>query len=332
MHIETGSPLTGKKLQMVKALLAMSDLTYEEDVDFSVLLMDGEEPVATGSLAENVLKGIAVAPDRQGQDLTAKILTELRKEALRLGRHHLFLFTKPDNRRYFADFGFYALAATEEVLLMENRKDGALRFARSLAEESQGLVGAVVVNCNPFTLGHRYLIQTAAAQCDLLHVFVLTEDRSYFPAADRLELVRLGTADLAGVRVHATGPYMISNVTFPTYFLKDAARAEAIACRLDLEIFASIFAPALGISRRFVGSEPNCPVTAAYNRAMEAFLPARGIDLLVIPRKEKDGLPISASRVRALLEAGRLEETEALVPPTTYRYLLQRFKKGGMPS
>lgn len=327
MYTETGAPFKGSKLERLKSFLDKAGLDYEEGVHFSVCLYEDGEILATGSLDDNVFKCIAVREDRQGEDLAAKILTELKKEAVRRGKTHLFLFTKPGNLRMFSDFGFHAIASTPEALLMENRKNGARDYARSLAEPCDGVVGAAVVNCNPFTHGHRYLVETAAARCDLLHLFVLTEDRSRFSARDRLQLVRAGTADIPNVRVHETGPYMISSVTFPTYFIKDKTHSQDIACRLDLEIFARVFAREMSITVRFVGTEPNCIVTSAYNRQMMAYLPPLGIRVDEIQRKEFNGIPISASRVRALIDQGEIERTKELVPPTTYDYIRAHFLK-----
>ncbi len=327
MNIEIGRPFTGTKLEKLKKFLADAGLDYDGNVRFSVCLLEEDEILASGSLDENVFKCIAVRADRQGEDLTATILTELRKEAAALGKSHLFLFTKPENIRMFSDFGFYRIGSTQEALLMENRKNGARDFARAMAEKSEGTVGCVVMNCNPFTLGHRYLVEKASTMCQLLHVFVLTEDKSEFPAKARLEMVKAGTADLQNVRVHETGQYMISSVTFPTYFIKDKAKSENIACKLDLEIFASIFAKELSIKTRFVGTEPKCMVTSAYNREMQRYLPGQGIDVVEIQRKELDGIPISASRVRELISLGDLEKTKDLVPESTYRYIISNYSK-----
>jgi [citrate (pro-3S)-lyase] ligase len=327
MNIEIGRPFTGAKLEKLKKFLSDAGLDYDGGVHFSVCLVDGDSIVATGSLDGNIFKCIAVREDRQGEDLMATILTELRKEAVAAGKSHLFLFTKPGNSRMFSDFGFYAIGSTTEALLMENRKNGARDFARAMAEESSGKIGAVVMNCNPFTLGHRYLVEKASSLCQLLYVFVLTEDRSEFPAKARLELVKAGTADFQNVRVHPTGQYMISSVTFPTYFIKDKAKSENIACRLDLEIFAKIFAKELGITTRFVGTEPKCAVTSAYNREMLQYLPSQGIEVVEIQRKELDGVPISASRVRELIALGELEKTRALVPQSTYEYIISVYAK-----
>jgi len=327
MYIDVGTPFRGGKLERLITFLNTSGLDYDGNVQYSVCLMDKDEIVATGSLDNNVFKCIAVRSDRQGEDMMSKILTELRKEAAEKGLSHLFLFTKPGNIRMFADFGFYPIAATEHALLMENKKKGAENFAKSMFEECAGTVGCVVVNCNPFTLGHRYLIETASSRCDLLHVFVLTEDKSQFSSSVRFSLVKAGTADIPNVRIHETGQYMISSVTFPTYFIKDKTKSENIACRLDLEIFAKIFAKQLGITIRFVGTEPNCIVTSAYNSEMLSYLPSQGIEVVEIQRKEWKGVPISASRVRALIAEGELEKTKELVPDSTYAYIIANYKK-----
>ena len=165
------------------------------------------------------------------------------------------------------------------------------------------------MNCNPFTKGHRYLIETAAAECDRLYVFVLSEDKSEFSAKDRLEMVRLGTADISNVTVLPTGPYLISSATFPTYFLKERDKAQQIHCLLDIEIFCQYFVPKFGITHRYIGTEPLSAMTNQYNEALLAHLPQKGISVRQIPRMELDGIPVSASAVRkALVE----ENTEAL--------------------
>ena len=138
-------------------------------------------------------------------------------------------------------------------------------------------------------------------------------------------LVKQGVSHLKNVIVHPTGDYLISAATFPTYFIKDKDRIPEIRCQLDLEVFANHFAPALNITRRFVGTEPLSPVTDAYNRQMMDFLPKKGIEVTLIQRKELDGGPISASRVRALLEERKWEELSRLVPETTLCYLKERF-------
>jgi [citrate (pro-3S)-lyase] ligase len=134
--------------------------------------------------------------------------------------------------------------------------------------------------------------------------------------------VREGTRDLAGVTVLDTGPYAVSAVTFPAYFLKAADPVVELQLELDLAVFGQRLAPALGVTRRFVGTEPGCATTAAYNAAMRRVLPPLGVEPVELPRREAGGRPISASTVRAALARGDEAALPALVPPTTLEYLL----------
>lgn len=320
---ETGQPFTGRKRAKLEAFLKQAELRYDEGVEYTVNLVDREGNLAaTGSVQRNILKCIAVAEQAQGEGLTARIVTALMNRAMEQGRKHLFLFTKPKNRAVFQDLGFYPITQTADILLMENQRNGIGRYVRSLSRGAgQGTAGAVVANCNPFTLGHRYLIEQAAAQCDTLHVFILSEDRSLFPARVRYELAQKGLADLSNVVLHETSDYLISSVVFPTYFMKDQARAREANCELDIRIFCTWFAKELGITKRFVGTEPFCPVTKGYNRAMKQILPEYGIQLVEIPRREKNGRAISATAVREAMKTGDMESLEALVPASTLAYI-----------
>ena len=325
MYVEVLSALSGVKLNMWKEFLEKSDLTPDSLIDHTVLIWDEDDTlIATGSRYENVLKCIAVDQTRQGEGLTASLITELKKDALLAGIRHLFLYTKPKNKQIFEDMFFYEVAQTENVLIMENERDGIGRFLRELPKnDTHGKTGAIVMNANPFTKGHLYLIETARKACDKLYVFVVSEDKSAFSAKDRLELVKRGTAHLDGVTVIPTGPYLISSATFPTYFLKDKESIGQIKCLLDIEIFTKHYVPMFGINTRFVGSEPLSPSTAQYNEALREFLPKRGIELVEIPRLESSSAPISASRVRALVESGNSEDLKELLPETTYNFIIE---------
>ena len=322
MEIAYGFPQENPLPPQWEQLLKKTGLQPEAAPEFTVLVWDDGQLIATGSRDGNLLKYLAVDPMRQGEDLTATVLTQLRQDAFAAGHRHLFLYTKPKNQFMFSSLFFYPVAQTNDVLLMEDKSDGIRSFLASMeASPCDGIVGAAVMNCNPFTLGHRYLIETAAKECDWLYVFVLSEDKSQFSAADRLELVRQGTADLPNVTVLTTGPYLISSATFPTYFLKDREQAQTVQCLLDIEIFTKYFVPKFGITRRYVGTEPLSAMTDQYNKALMEHLPQRGIDLRLIPRLEADGAPISATTVRSLLGTGQPDKLKQLVPPTTFDYL-----------
>ncbi|MBR1737734.1 MAG: adenylyltransferase/cytidyltransferase family protein, partial [Firmicutes bacterium] len=187
--------------------------------------------------------------------------------------------------------------------------------------------GAIVMNCNPFTLGHQYLIEECSRKCDILYVFVVEEDKSTFSFKDRFELVKQGTSHIKNVRVMPSGSFMISTITFPEYFTKDAPSETVVDPSSDVELFAAHIAPALGINIRFAGEEPLDKVTKQYNDTMRKILPAYGIKFEVIERLRNGGKPISASQVRKYLEEGKFDEIIKIVPETTYSYLEKLKKK-----
>ena len=278
--------------------------------------------IGTGSCFGNTLRCFAVSAAHQGEGLLNQIITHLMEVQYERGNLHLFLYTKIRSAKFFADLGFYEIARVDGTLVfMENRRSGFADYLRGLEKtRTAGRSAALVMNANPFTLGHQYLAETASARCDTLHLFVVSEDASLFPFAVRKELVRQGVAHLPNVVLHDSGPYIISSATFPSYFLKDEAAVIEGHARLDLAVFTKI-AAALGVTARFVGEEPTSVVTGAYNRIMREELPKAGIECVVVPRKTAGETVISASTVRRALQTGDSQTLEALVPPTTWNWL-----------
>jgi [citrate (pro-3S)-lyase] ligase len=334
-------PLGAAEREALARFLSPLGLELESDVELSAVVEDNGLPIATASLAGDVIKCVGVLPDREGEGAAAKAVSIIMAEAQARGRRRLFVYTRPGNKAIFENLGFHALAEvpagrlpegpaggpgagrTEGVALLENDAHAFETWAAGIRRALPGGKAdkAIVVNCNPFTLGHRYLIEKAAADGATLLVLVLAGDRSSFPAAVREALVRAGTADLPNVVVASGGSYCVSGATFPAYFLKQKSAAAELQASLDATLFASRIAPAFGIRTRFVGTEPYCELTSAYNRAMAAILPGYGVDLVAISRKEQRGEAISASRVRQELREGRLDRACALVPPSTAAWL-----------
>ena len=178
--------------------------------------------------------------------------------------------------------------------------------------------GVVVMNCNPFTLGHRYLIEQAAKQVERLYVMVVREDCSLFAYTERKAMVERGVADIENVNVIDGSDYAISRATFPTYFLKRLDDAADTQMLLDLDLFRRHIAPALGATVRFVGTEPTDQLTRRYNQLMHEALK----DVRETARLEKDGYAVSASRVRKAMEEGDMNTIRQLVPPTTLPYVI----------
>ncbi|WP_070000931.1 [citrate (pro-3S)-lyase] ligase [Cellulosilyticum sp. I15G10I2] len=310
----------------VISFLKRQGLAFEEDIEYTMVLLDKEKIIATGSLNDNVLKCIVVDDRYRNLGLMNKVVTHLIQEAYQNNQTHLFVYTKPANELQFNSLGFYTIEKTEDVLLLENAKDGIVDFIRQLKKEKrQGeKIASIVVNCNPFTKGHRYLIETAAADNDWVHVFVVCEEKSVFPSQIRYELVKEGTRDLKNVSIHKGIDYIISSATFPSYFLKEDQDIVQIHARLDLNIFGLYIAKALEVNSRYIGEEPYCMVTKKYNEEMKKVLPTFGIDVHEIPRKEQGGEAVSASRVRKLLKEDDLAAIKKIVPPTTYNFLISK--------
>ena len=305
------------------ALLAQTGLRDENDADVTVLVTNDTRLLGCGSLSGKVLKQIAVSPAAEGQDVCARVVTALVGEAAARNIPYPFLFTKPGNVRLFRSLGFYPVAETAEMVMLSRRRNALGRFLAPLPRWEDGITGCVVCRAAPFTRGHLHLITTAARQCDHVLAFVVAEEDGSFPADDRLALVREGTAHLHNVAVFSGGDYLVSRATFPAYFLRDEHSAENARCDLDLTLFGQHIAPALHITRRFVGEEPFSPTTAAYNRKMKETLPTYGISVTEIPRLEN----ISATTVRRLLAEGRLSDIKPLVPETTYVYCQRLFER-----
>lgn len=308
----------------VQEFLAAFDLTFDAGVEYTVAARFGDKLVGTGSFQGEVLRNIAVDETLQGLGLTATIVSALMQEQARRGRLHYFIFTKPTKAHLFAGLGFTEIARSEPyVALLETGLGSIEGYCQEVAQAAARLPAnraGIVVNCNPFTRGHQALIEKAAAESEAVIVFVVSEDRSLFPFADRLKLVRAGVAHLANVVVVPAGKYIISAATFPTYFTRgdDAVKAQT---RLDVTLFASKIARLLGITARYIGQEPYCQVTDAYNQAMLDVLPSFGVTVKMMERIQIDGEAVSASKVRDLIRQGDWETVKRLVPETTYSYL-----------
>jgi [citrate (pro-3S)-lyase] ligase len=320
----------------VISLIESQSLIFEEGADFTALVEDADGRLAaTASLFGNVVRMVAVSPEHRESGLSAVAISSLIEASRAAGISHLFLYAKPDAAFHFASLGFRNIAETDAVSLLEIGEPGIGAYRRYLAENrvntSDGeKIGAIVANCNPFTLGHRYLIERALDRCDVLYVIVVEANLSCFSFADRFAMVKDGIADLGAsgaLKVIGSGEYAVSAATFPTYFLKDRAESQISRqqAKLDINLFIRLFVPALGLDARFFGNEPSSPVTAIYNGVMLGALPEAGIEAIEIERKRTpDGGVISASKARDMLTAGDTAELGLYLPESTISYLRER--------
>lgn len=200
-----------------------------------------------------------------------------------------------------------------------------IKFASKYVDKHAEYAGAIVMNCNPFTLGHRYLIEYASKRVDILYVFVVEENKSFFDFHDRYKMVKLGTSDIKNVVVIPSGKYIISTETLPGYFDKEDNPFVTFDATDDLEIFATIIAKEFNISVRFAGEEPLDVFTKKYNQSMKELLPSYDIKFIEIPRKKFSGEVISASRVRRYMKEKNYTGIKDMVMPEIYSYLEEHY-------
>ena len=349
----------------VEGFLQANGLRMETlDVYYTLQNTDGAILAGAG-LAGDVIKCVAVAPEARSEGLVAPLVSHILSQH---GPGNLKVFTKPENEAVFGSLGFHAIARAPLAILMENGRGleaycaclkdtlaapsaslgmtGSLSFRPTAGSgEISSSVGVVVMNANPFTLGHRYLLEQAAARVDRLVVIPVRTSYA-FPYTERLAMIKAGAP--SGVTVVEGSDYQISAATFPTYFLKDLSEAAETQMRLDLDLFARHIAPALGATVRFVGSEPQDPLTARYNTLMQELLPLKVVEIprlkaepvseenyflqgfaknqfssdTVKPINASHTAVISASAVRTALEQGSYARAAALCPESTRPYLM----------
>lgn len=340
-------PAIPRQRRRIEGFLQANGLRYD-DVDYYAALVDesSDEIVAGGGLKGGVIKCVAVADGHKGEAVANKIVSHLIAKANAAGHQCVKLFTKPQNRPLFESLSFRFLAEAPEAILMETGVGGIAKYSEELRAKSEECncyllagrnsvevdstklsvdtvkwsVGVIVMNCNPFTLGHRYLIERSSELVERLYVVVVREDCSMFSYSERKAMVSQGVKDLGNVVVVDGSDYAVSATTFPTYFLKRISDATDTQILLDLDIYLRHIAPALGANVRFVGSEPTDPLTRRYNELMRQQL---GDDhICEIPRMEKYGSVVSASRVRRAIEANSLWQAIKLVPSSTIPYII----------
>ncbi|MBP5521950.1 MAG: triphosphoribosyl-dephospho-CoA synthase [Bacteroidales bacterium] len=278
--------------------------------------------LAGAGLAGDIIKCVAVDSAERASGLTVPLISRVVSEAASRGLTALKVFTKPEYEQVFESLGFHTIASAPLAVLMENGRGLEEYCERLRSFRTYGSCGLVVINANPFTLGHKYLLDTAAARVDRLFVIPVGEEGQQFSYDERRRMI--SKAAPGGAEVLDASSYQISAATFPNYFIKEWSEISETQIRLDLDLFGRHIAPALRVLVRFIGSEPEDTLTARYNALMSKILPQYGVSVMEIPRLETDGAPVSASRVRSALNGGSLSSAAALTPSSSHPFLLSQ--------
>ena len=348
MNILELHPTIPRQRRQIEMFLQTNGLRYD-DVDYYAAIVDesSDEMIAGGGLKGSVIKCVAVADGHKGEAVANVIVSHLIAKANAEGCQCVKLYTKPDNRQLFESLSFRLIAESPNAILMETGVGGIEKYSEELRVKSEELrvkseelrvkseelkndesvvsnarkpIGVIVMNANPFTLGHRFLVEQSSELVERLYVVVVREDCSMFSYNERKAMVSQGVRDIGNVVVVDGSDYAVSAATFPTYFLKQLSDATDTQIILDLDLYRRRIAPALGATIRFFGSEPTDPLTRRYNELMHQQLGEEHVH--EIQRKQQEGSAISASRVRKAMMEGCLWDAMQLVPPTTIPYII----------
>ena len=341
MNILELHPTIPRQRRQIEMFLQTNGLRYD-DVDYYAAIVDesSDEMIAGGGLKGSVIKCVAVADGHKGEAVANVIVSHLIAKANAEGCQCVKLYTKPDNRQLFESLSFRLIAESPNAILMETGVGGIEKYSEELRVKSEELrvkseelkndesvvsnarkpIGVIVMNANPFTLGHRFLVEQSSELVERLYVVVVREDCSMFSYNERKAMVSQGVRDIGNVVVVDGSDYAVSAATFPTYFLKQLSDATDTQIILDLDLYRRRIAPVLGATIRFFGSEPTDPLTRRYNELMHQQLGEEHVH--EIQRKQQEGSAISASRVRKAMMEGCLWDAIQLVPPTTIPYII----------
>ncbi|RBT42463.1 [citrate (Pro-3S)-lyase] ligase [Enterococcus gallinarum] len=201
-----------KNYEQVMELLKKEDIRMDKNLEYTCGIFDSEHNlIATGSCFGNTLRCLAVSSQYQGEGLMNLIVTHLVNYQFNRGIFHLFVYTKTGCESIFKTLGFYRIAkVADQLVFLENKKNGFESYLHQLQANTESVssdskISAIVMNANPFSLGHQYLIEKASKESDLVHVFVVSEDTSVFPFSVRKQLIEKGTSHLNNIVIHPTG-------------------------------------------------------------------------------------------------------------------------------
>ncbi len=319
--MELKQALLQSEKSAVKEFLISFDLTYREDVDYTVYIEDCGKIVGSVSLLGSVIMLLAVDKSMQGENLALKLVDHAIAKLREQGKFGYRVFTKPEYLMLFIDMGFKLLVKTEKFIALEGgtsdiqkRVDGLVNKVVMEHGFIDGDTAAIVINGNPFTKGHLALVEHALKSHRKLMLFVLEEDLSEFSFKERFSLAFVATrAYYERVSVLPSTEYIVSKETFPDYFLHGADKQTEAYAEYDALIFKKYFMAKLGIVKRYFGWEKTSYMQI-YNAKMKEIL---GDCAEIVPRFTEEGEEISAKKVRTLIKEGRKEEALALLPLTT---------------
>lgn len=314
-------------------LLGDADLVVDDMPEYAVGAFDHDDNlIGTASLNGNIIKYVTIDSAHRGEAIANSLISNIISIAGSRGIFDLCIYTKPEYASLFSDLSFHIIGQSDTSIMLENSLStlrGYKDYLKSKAAEIKALdpsTGIIVMNANPLTIGHLYLIRQSASKVDHLFIIPLADNpNTFFSYQSRRHALENATRDMENVTVLEGSRYCISQATFPSYFIKELNRRTDSYIKLDLDIFCNHIAPSLGATIRFVGEEPIDRLTARYNELMKELLPAKGIKTIEIPRlRDREDVIISASLIRKTLQDGHTGTIFRNIPVATYPLLLAK--------
>lgn len=309
----------------IEQFLARFGLKFESNIDRTLYMEEKGEIIATLSASRYILKCLAIAEEYRSENLAVTLVSDMIKRLYSDGIYHYHVFTKPEYRGVFVSLGFKPLVETEKFVAMEGGEGSIgdavgemlvqMKFSLGLEKvDEKSDIACIVLNGNPFTNGHLKLTEYAAARHKFVLVFVLEEEGSFFSFKERFAMAYLALKPYSNILVLPSSKYIVSKATFPGYFLKTVDETTEEYAKYDALIFREYFMPKLGICRRYVGEEIS-DYMLLYNDVLCKTLKEK---VEVVPRFEEEGMVISASTVRGLINSGKTEEALKFIPKNNY--------------
>ncbi len=294
-------------------------LDYEWDINYAIIIEENNEIIATASLANNVMKCFLVKKEHKNKQLTSKMFHHLENVLQEKGINHFFVFTSPENERIFLSLNMHKIVETMNTVLFEGGMN-INHVLQDLKEEyqlSDNKKACVIINANPMTNGHLYLIETASKENNEVLVFVVSEDLSSFPFTDRFGIIKEATKHLENVTVLPTLSYLVSKLTFPKYFLKEDQLINEEQTLVDVLVYKKYYRKIFNINKRYLGEEPFSFNTSKYNETLKTYL---NDQIVIVKRKEHNNKAISASLIRQLIKSDNFDKINEYVPTATMQY------------
>ncbi len=317
--MEIKEVILAEEKERVISFLAGFDLALDSDVDTTFYIEENAEIIGTISKSGHIIKDVAVADSFQDENLTGMLVSKMLEKMSSEQIYDYQVFTKPANEQFFTSLGFHKLIRTDRVIMLEGGApsiSATLERLKKIIEisfssiDATSDIGCVVINGNPLTIGHQYLIEQVSLRHKIALVFVVEEDRSEFSFLERLSMAYLSSKSMNNVLVLPSTKYVVSQLTFPAYFLRDSGEVNEETAKVDALVFQEYFMKYLFIKKRYVGTESSL-MMQHYNDLLKQILDDK---LEIIPRLDFDGETVSASKVRQLLKEKKLDEALKYVP------------------